>query len=192
MSLEAGQEELGGRRRIVRQPGGGLGVAVVRPTQRPWTGSRPTGGGWRQPKTRRRPTAAAGPPEAPDPAPAASRFSGVRAAASRLPAREATGATATEGGNGDVGWWRRRRRGFGRSRRRIPAGWSSGGRTGSGGKGKEVAVGRSRAAAGFGPDAPRDVNLHREVLYFTSREGRGPIFLHMDRLLKQRFLFKTV
>ena len=39
-----------------------------------------------------------------------------------------------------------------------------------------MAVGRSRAAAGFGPDAPRDVNLHREVLYFTSRGGRGPIF----------------
>ena len=55
-----------------------------------------------------------------------------------------------------------------------------------------MAVGRSRAAAGFGPDAPRDVNLHREVLYFTSRGGRGLFFLHMDRLLELRFWPQTV
>ena len=39
-----------------------------------------------------------------------------------------------------------------------------------------MAVGRWWAVAEFGPDASRDVNLHREVLYFTSRGGRGPIF----------------
>ena len=38
-----------------------------------------------------------------------------------------------------------------------------------------MVVGRSRAAAGFGPDAPRDVNLHCEVLHFTSRGGHGSI-----------------
>lgn len=107
---------------------------------------------------------------------------------------EATGVTGVEGGGGggDVGWWRHRQQGFGRSRRWIPAGCSSGKRTGAGGNGNEVAVGRSRAAAGFGPDACRDVYLHREVLHFTSRGGRGPIFLHMDRLLEQRFLPQTV
>ena len=57
------------------------------------------------------------------------------------------------------------------------AGRVAGGRTG--GNKNEVAVGRSRAAAGFGPDASRDVYLHREVLYFTSRGGRGPIFFYL-------------
>lgn len=152
MSLEVGQEELGSRAEgLVRRSCGrrnGRGQAHGR-----------RGGGRRQPKTRRRPTAAAGPSEAPNPVSAASRF----------------GERGDGGdGGGDVGWWQHRPRGFGRSRRRIPAGWSSGGRTGARGKGSGGwAFG---VAAGFGADAPRDVNLHHEVLYFTSRGGRSPIF----------------
>ena len=69
----------------------------MRPAQRPWTGSRPTGGGRRQPKTRRRPTAAAG---------------GTESRIGCLPIRRRPGGcepATDEGGDGGGG----RRRGFG-------------------------------------------------------------------------------
>ena len=130
MSLEVGQEELGSRAEgLVRRSCGrrnGRGQAHGR-----------RGGGRRQPKTRRRPTAAAGPSEAPNPVSAASRFGGVRAAASRLPAREATGVTAAGmwgGGSTDREVLGGRGGGF------RPAGLRAGERARAG---KEVAVGRS-------------------------------------------------
>ena len=59
-------------------------------------------------------------------------------------------------------------------------------------KRNEVAVGRLAGDRGFTLVASCDVNLHHKVFNFTSPGGRGPIFLHMDRLLEQRFLPQTV
>ena len=64
--------------------------------------------------------------------------------------------------------------------------WAAGERRMGGGGMKPRAVGGWHATGKYTSHVGRDANLHREVLYSTSSEGRDvKIFLHLHHLLEK-------